>query len=70
MTDTALTSDSKEATTKHDEDGNLLVRGNCKVCKKCWIYLTPPHRAGKCLYDGPFSGLEKQEEAKHKGDKA
>jgi hypothetical protein len=50
--------------TKEDlSTGYLLIQSKCSCCKKCWIYLDGPLR-GTCIYKGPYSGYEKQEEEK------
>lgn len=53
--------------TKRDENGALLIRGKCSVCKQCWIYLGGSIK-GKCPYGGPFSGYVKQEQESHDND--
>ena len=54
------TKGSLSTETRNTEAGTLL-RSNCSVCKQCWIYINGPLR-GKCIYDGPFSGYEKEKE--------
>lgn len=49
---------------QRDFHGHLMIRGNCSVCKQCWIYLNHPEVAGKCIYGGPYSGYENQEAGK------
>ena len=38
----------------HDE---LVIQHRCKVCTKCWVYVTG-NRRGHCPYGGPFTGWE------------
>ena len=33
--------------------GRTLRRGNCAVCKRCWIW----EDTGHCLYGGPYTGF-------------
>lgn len=44
--------------SKRDLEGNVLVRGKCSVCSKCWIYLGN----GACIYGGPYKGYVKEKE--------
>jgi MinD superfamily P-loop ATPase len=57
-----LTSDPKEAILRRDEKNYIMIKSNCSACKTCWVYLDHPSMAGKCIYGGPYSGYEKQEE--------
>ena len=47
--------------TRRDEEGRLLVRGKCSVCKQCWVYLGGAMK-GKCAYGGPFDGFIKDKD--------
>ena len=52
----------KAIKNKYCQDKDLVVPAQCACCNKCWIYVEPPHKKGRCVFGGPYNGFAILEE--------